>query len=49
MIGRKRSMLASWIAFTASSPASTRWRAKSTIRMPFFLTIPISMNIPTYA
>src|SRR5581483_7506937 len=48
-IGRKRSMLASWIAFSAASPRSTRWSAKSTIMMPFFLTMPISMNIPTKA
>ena len=29
--------------------ASTRWRAKSTIMMPFFLTIPMSMNMPMKA
>src|SRR5713226_3116728 len=43
-IGRKRSMLASCIAFSADSPASTRWRAKSTIMIPFFLTIPIRIK-----
>ena len=48
-IGRKRSMLASWMRVPAGSPASTRWRAKSTIMMPFFFTMPISMNMPTNA
>ena len=42
-------MLASWIARAAGSPASTRCRAKSTIMMPFFFTMPISMNMPTNA
>ena len=48
-IGRKRTRLASWMAWSAGSPASTRWRAKSTIMMPFFLTMPMSMNMPTKA
>ena len=33
----------------AVSPAATRWMAKSTIMIPFFLTIPMSRNIPTKA
>ena len=37
------------MAFSAVSPASTRCRAKSTIMIPFFFTMPISMNIPTNA
>ncbi len=49
MIGRKRFMLASWIASTLFWPWAMRCRAKSISMMPFFLTIPISMNRPMKA
>ncbi len=50
MIGRNRSRQASKIARSGASP---RWRspssAKSTIMIPFFLTMPISRMMPMKA
>ncbi|MOA48687.1 hypothetical protein D3C78_1714640 [compost metagenome] len=50
MIGRKRARAASRIASYGASPR-WRWaaRAKSIIRMPFFLTMPISSTTPINA
>ena len=47
MMGRKRSMLAWWMARSGVLPSAIRCSAKSTIMMPFFFTMPISMNMPT--
>ncbi|KAG1434164.1 hypothetical protein G6F56_014411 [Rhizopus delemar] len=47
MIGRKRSRQARRIASCALAPARRASIAKSTIMMPFFLTMPISRTMPT--
>lgn len=48
-IGRSRLRLASRIASSRPIPRARAWFAASTCRMPFFLTIPNSMNIPKVA
>ena len=45
-IGRRRCVEAERIASAMLSPASWRWLANSTIKIPFFATRPISMMIP---
>lgn len=45
-IGRKRCVEAERIASVIPWPASCRWLANSTIKIPFFATKPISMMIP---
>ena len=47
MIGRKRSRQARRIASCAFDPARLASMAKSTIMMPFFLTMPSSRMMPT--
>ena len=48
MIGRKRTLAASTIAFAGETPsARSRAIAKSIIMIAFFFTIPINMTIPT--
>ena len=47
MIGRKRSRQALRIAACGARPSlRSAWSAKSTIMMPFFLTMPISRMMP---
>ena len=47
MMGRKRSRHALRIAASGSRCSSrSAWMAKSTIMMPFFLTMPISRMMP---
>ena len=48
-IGRSRVWLASTIASCRDSPLARSWLVASTCRMPFFLTIPTSMNRPNIA
>ena len=49
-IGRKRSRQASWIACSGGRPRRrSASSAKSTIMMPFFLTMPISRMMPMKA
>ena len=49
MIGLNLSMQASWTASAGDIPDCSRMMAKSIIMMPFFFTMPISMNSPIIA
>jgi hypothetical protein len=48
-IGRRRVWFASMIASVLGLPRARSWFVASTWRMPFFFTIPISMNSPNIA
>jgi hypothetical protein len=47
-MGRKREMAASSAASILERPAALRWLANSTMRMPFLVTMPMSMKIPIW-
>ena len=46
--GRRRATAASCTASAMPSPFWRRWLANSTIRMPFFVTSPMSITIPIW-
>ena len=48
-MGLKRDSAAPVAASMAERPASIRWLAKSTIRMPFLAAKPIKVTKPTWA